>query len=203
MQIKLSILVIATFLLQATTSPAQTVYTPIKVDTTLKDTFSFATLWKYDWEVMKDADGKFTRTDDRPITPADTLHYFYTANCTTNVQGGYNINYCQAQKQKQQLILTFSDGLPAYASTFRAYIRNNRFYFSPAIVYPLLIPGQHITYTVTKQNLTVSKSNYKSGDLLLGYIDVTFIEKVSVPGKLIQIHEYYFKGFIRTKVNHK
>lgn len=76
---------------------AQMKYSKFRVDRTMKDTFTFAVNWDYFWEVFKDdSTGEFSRNDDQPLTPADTAHLFYTANCLTNVQGGYDIRYCFA-----------------------------------------------------------------------------------------------------------
>ena len=98
--------------------------------------------------VKDDSSGEFTRNDDQPLTPADTAHLFYTANCLTNVQGGYDIRYCFADQSKGIITLTFSDGLPAYASEFYFYITGDSFYFKPKTTYPWYITGQKISYCI-------------------------------------------------------
>ncbi len=82
-------------------SNAQTIFSRVSVERKMKDTFSFAKQWDYSWEVFKDdSTGEFKRHDGQSITPADKAHLFYTANCLTNVQGGYNIQYCFADQGK-------------------------------------------------------------------------------------------------------
>ena len=182
-------------------SNAQTKYSKVSFDRQMKDTFSFSKHWDYSWEVFKDdSTGEFTKNDDQPLTPADTAHLFYTANCFTNIQGGYDIRYCFADHNKGITTLTFSDGLPAYASEFFLYIKGDSFYFEPKTIYLLYIPGQKISYRVTKQKLTLNKSNYKIGDTIIGYVDAEFIETVSVPKKGTKQHKFYLKGYVRTQL---
>jgi len=178
---------------------AQIKYSKLSVDRQIKDTFSFAKQWNYSWEVLKDdSTGEFARNDDQSLTPADTVHLFYTANCFTNVQGGYEIRYCFADQSKGIIKLTFSDGLPAYASEFYIYITGDSFYFKPKTTYPKYIPGQNISYQVIRQKLTLNKNNYKIGDIIIGYIDAEFIETVAVPRKGTKHHKLYLRGNIRT-----
>jgi hypothetical protein len=180
-------------------SLAQVKYSKLSVDRQMKDTFSFANKWDYSWEVFKDdSTGEFTRNDNQSLTPADTAHLFYTANCLTNVQGGYGIRYCFADQRKDIITLTFSDGLPAYASVFYFYIKGDSFYFKPKTTYPMYISGQKISYQVTKQKLTLNKNNYKIGDKIIGSVDAEFIETVSVPKKGTKEQKFYLRGYIRT-----
>ena len=199
MNIKLFIFSLAFLSIGGQNSFAQAKYSKLSVDRKMKDTFSFAKQWEYSWEVFKDdSTGEFTRNDDQSLTPADTAHLFYTANCLTNVQGGYDIKYCFAIQRKDIITLTLSDGLPAYASEFYLHISGDSFYFKPKTTYPLYIPGQKISYKVTKQKLILNKNNYKIDDLIIGYIDAEFIETVSVPKRGTKQHKFYLRGNIRT-----
>jgi hypothetical protein len=199
MTIKPFIFYLALLIAGGRQSFAQAKYSRLSVDRQMKDTFAFASQWDYSWEVIKDdSTGEFTRNDGQSLKPADTSHLFYTANCLTNVQGGYDIRYCVAEESKGIITLTFSDGLPAYASEFYFYIRGDSFYFKPKTTYPLYIPGQIISYQVPTQKLTLNKHNYKIGDTLIGYVDAEFIETVSVPGKGTKKHKYFIRGYVRT-----
>jgi len=178
---------------------AQSKYSKLSVDRQMKDTFSFAKQWDYSWEVFKDeSTGEFKRNDDQSLSPADTAHLFYTANCFTNVQGGYNIRYCFADQSKGIITLTFSDGIPAYTSEFYFHIKSDSFYFKPKITFPMRITGQKVSYQVTKQKLTLNKYNYKIREKIIGYVDAEFIETVSVPMKGTKQHKYFLRGYIRT-----
>jgi hypothetical protein len=173
----------------------QTKYSRARIDEEFKDTFSFVDEWDYPAGVYKDeSTGEFSTLGD----PLDTTHLFFTANCVTNVQGGYQVRYCFANKNKDNIVLTISDGLPAYASKYYVYIKGDTFYFQPKTIYPVIYPGEKISYEVTKQKLTLNKSSYKAGDTIICFIDAEFIETVSLPKKGSQSHRYYLKGFIKT-----
>src|ERR1700747_1575032 len=60
--------------------------------------FGFTKHWAYPWYITKDDNGKFSSAEDVKITAKDTAHLFYTASCSTNVQGGYEIRYCAASR---------------------------------------------------------------------------------------------------------
>jgi hypothetical protein len=181
---------------------AQTKFSKIEIDKQFKDTLSFVKQWDYPNEVIKDdSTGEFSKMTDGPLTAADTAHLFFTAKCSTNVQGGYEIRYCFANKSMDNIRLTFSDGLPAYASEYYIYIKGDSFYFRPKTIYPARYPGEKISYQVIKQKLTLNKSSYAIGETVIGYVDAEFIETVSVPKKGSENHKFYLKGFIKTKLN--
>jgi hypothetical protein len=200
MKFKLFIIFISclTTILQLTFAQAK--LSKIKIDRQFKDTLSFINKWDYPTGVYKDdSSGEFSTLGDS----LDTTHLFFTANCSTNVQGGYEIRYCFADKNKGNLVLTFSDGLPAYASEYYIYIKSDSFYFRPKTIYPTVYPGEKISYHVTKQKLTLKDGSYKIGDTIIGYVDTEFIETVSVPKRGAKSHKYYLKGFIKTPLNER
>ena len=167
----------------------------ITVDKNLKGNFSFTKKWDYPEGVFKDdSTGEFT-TDGSPL---DTTHLFYTANCSTNVQGGYDIRYCYATKDKNKIILTFADGLPAYASEFYVDIDTANFWCDAETIYPAIVRGQKKSCTIVKQKLSVDKPKYSKGDIIKGFIEMEFIEKISVPNKAVQKRNYFLKGYFKT-----
>lgn len=178
---------------------AQTKYSSVVINKQMKGSFSFEKKWDYSWEIFKDdKTGKFEKNNSKPLRRSDTAHLFFTANCSTNVQGGYNIRYCYANKRNKIIRLTISDGLPAYASEFYMYIKGDSCSFMPKIIYPGYITGQKISYEVTKQKLTLNRSTYKTGDIIIGYINTEFTEVVSVPKRGIETNKFYLRGYVRT-----
>jgi len=178
---------------------AQSVYTSgILVNKEMKDTFSFTGQWAYAWDILKDDNGKFFTAEDKKILPADTAHFFFTANCRTNVQGGYDIRYCYASQNGAEIILNFSDGLPAYAGEFYVHIKNDSFCFKPKTVYPQYIRGQKTSYRIDKEKLVLDKSVHKPGDKITGYAEFEFTEITSVGNKAPQETKLYLKGYFRT-----
>jgi hypothetical protein len=187
--------------------PAQVKYSRVNVDPMLKDTFSFGQQWDYSWDIFKDdSTGEFIKASDQPLAAADTVHLFFTAKCSTNVQGGYEIRYCYADKDSSQIVLTFSDGLPAYASEYYIYIKGDSFNFKPKTVYPQFIRGEKTSYRTTKQKLVLNRNTYSEGDMIIGYVEIHFMEISSVPGRKTEQHPRYLKGFIKTplrNINHR
>lgn len=203
--VKLNLAILALAFVMAAEQKAigQIKYTGVIIDKHMKDTFSFANNWDYSWEVFKDeSTGVFTKNSSQPLLPADTAHLYYTANCFTNVQGGYHIRYCYAYRQKDKLVVKFTDGLPAYGSMFFLYIKGDSCYFQPRTIYPLYMEGQKITYQVKKTKLILNKSNCKVGDLLMGSVDIEFVESISLPKRGTKNNVYYLKGDFRTTLKY-
>jgi hypothetical protein len=170
----------------------------ITVDKNFIDTFSFSKQWAYPDYTFKDDSGHFEIDEDREITAEDTAHLYFTANCTTNVQGGYDIRYCFAKKKKNEIVLTFSDGLPAYASQFYVHIDTSTFWCDAETIYPVIAIGQKKFCRIIKQKITVDKSKYSKGDTIKGFIEIDFIETVSVPKKGVQKRNLFLKGYFKT-----
>ena len=186
------------YLVGANNVAVKQIVSKVTVDKSLKGNFSFSKKWDYPEGVFKDdSTGEFT-TDGSPL---DTTHLFYTANCSTNVQGGYDIRYCYAKKDKNKITLTFADGLPAYASEFYVYIDTTNFWCDAETIYPVFIKGQKKSCTIIKQKLTVDKPKYSKGDKIKGFIEMDFIETVSVPKKAVQKRKYLFKGYFKTTLD--
>ena len=180
-------------------------FSRVKVKKHMKDTFSFAKKWEYTLFRPRgrrcSVVPRFVRDTCTELTAADTNHIYFTADCRTNVQGGYVIKYCYAEKLSDTLKLTLADGWPAYASEFSFYIIGDRFFFKPRTVYPAIKRGQKITYRIQKQKLTLNNNQFMPGDVIMGYIDAEFIEDVAIPGKPVYSKKLYLKGSIRTDVS--
>ena len=199
MQFKLLILLLSCLILGGIKAIAQIKYSPISVDGKMKNSFSFTKKWAYSWDVFKDdRTGKFSKNGGQKIVRGDTAHLFFTANCHTNIQGGYNIKYCYATRNKDTITLVFSDGLPAYASEFYVYITGDSFTCEPKTMYESFLPGHKITYEVSEQKLTLNKPFYSINDFIKGYIDIEFIEIYAVPNKETEKSNLYLRGYFKT-----
>lgn len=147
--------------------------------------FYFQREWDYPWYVIKNDDGSFENTTGEKIRAKDTVHLYFTANCSTNVQGIYKIRYCQAKRSNGKLELIFEDGMPAYASSFVVRIEKDSFMVKPVIVYPSL---QKTTISkVISQSLAVQIKNHK----ITGQINYQFMIDGSAD-------LYYIKGYFGT-----
>ena len=165
-----------------------------------KEKFSFVRHWDYAPTVIKDANGKFDKADEGDITPSDTAHLFFTADCKTNVQGGYMLRYCHLQKKGNNLRLSFSGGAPAYANEFNIYIAKGRFSFKPVIIYPEIIASQKINYKLSRNKLILYQKDYTVSKVINGYIDAEFVETVSTNKTITNRTIYYFRRYFKTGV---
>ena len=188
---------------------AQGLSSPVTVDPALKGDFRFTESWDYPWDYVPEEQpvkttGRRTpaKAIGRQLRAGDTAHLFFTARCTTNVQGGYAIRYCFATRQQDSLMLSFSDGLPAYASSFYVRVYKGQFVFRPDVVYPVFQAGERIHHRVTRQKLALTnqQERYRRGDLITGYIDVEFTETVSRQGEPARITPLFLRGYFRTPV---
>jgi hypothetical protein len=162
---------------------------------------SFTKHWAYPYYVIRHNDGSFENTEGGGIKAADTAHLYFTANCTTNVQGGYTVRYSAASKKEGNIILNFADGLPAYGSEYNVIISNKGFYFKPEIVYEEKIKGEKINYVVTKQKLTLYQKDVFTAKAISGYVDAEFMETTTPEKGKPVIRKYYFRGYFKTAVN--
>jgi len=180
---------------------AQSLYhSPIAFEKEPKETFSFTRNWAYPWNVIKDNNGKFSKADDGEIIAADTSHLYFTANCKTNVQGGYSIRYCSAIKKGENVNLNFFDGLPAYGSEFNVILSKNVFSFKPRIVYPELKTDDRMHYKVIREKLVIYQKNYPISKMISGYIDAEFTETALDAQNRRYLNKYYFRGYFKTAV---
>jgi hypothetical protein len=182
------------------TASAQSSLTPITYAKGSGDAFTFTKKWAYPWYIQKDDKGKFIKAEDGEITKKDTAHLYYTANCKTNVQGGYQIRYCRASNKGNAIKLNFADGLPGYGSEFNIYLSKGKFYFEPVIVYPAFTRGEKITHKVTSSRLTLYQPATNAVKVISGFVDVEFIETSTGTKFGTTNHKYYFRGYFKSPV---
>ncbi|WP_153798579.1 hypothetical protein [Foetidibacter luteolus] len=201
MNLQLKIILLLALLINGQSLTAQVSYSKFEVNEQMTDTFSFAKKWDYSWNILKDeATGRLESADDHALTAEDTAHLFYTANCSTNVQGGYNIRYGFAEKKQDLVTLCFSDGLPAYASRFYLFIQGDSFYFKPEIILPQRKIEQEQIIEINEQKLILNKKNYRNGDIIMGYADIEFTEITVSVNSRKQQKKFYMRGYFRTRV---
>lgn len=172
----------------------------ITIGKTPEAKFSFTKNWGYKWNILKHNDGKFENIYGKQIQPADTAHLYHTANCQTNVQGGYNLSYCNATKKDGTIELIFTGGQPAYGSEYKVSLKNNKIYFDPDIVYEEIIENATMAYKITKSKLIFNQKSYNTAQALSGYINIEFNEVASLPKRKPVIHQYHLRGYFKTPV---
>ncbi|MDR3696593.1 hypothetical protein [Mucilaginibacter sp.] len=176
-------------------------YPVIVVKKAPEGVFSFNKKWGYPEGIIKHDNGKFEKTDGEKLEAADTAHMYFTANCKTNVQGGYIVKYCYATRKRGNISLNFSGGMPAYANEFHLILKNKAFYFDPRVVYPELIIDEKIVYKVTGCKLILYQKNYAVANNISGYIKALFTETIQNSKKGTQTNKYYLEGYFKTTLN--
>jgi len=74
------------------------------------------------------------------------------------------------------------------------------FYFKPEIVYPEVVKGEKIKYTVTKQHLTLYRTDVFKSKFISGYVDAEFTEITTMAKGKPVIQKYYFRGYFKSQV---
>jgi hypothetical protein len=179
--------------------PIKQMISPAMIDTNFVDTLTFNEKWDYPWYIVYE-NGVFENTFGETIEKSDTAHLFYTANCWTNHQGEHQIRYCQARYFNDTITLFFMPELPAYASSLTVSIVKNDFWCDFTAVYPESRINQKLTRTITNQKLILNYAFYKPGDMVKGYVEVTFTETSIVPNEMPVSQSCYFKGFFKTQL---
>ena len=199
MKYRILLLLLYCLIVSSNTFAQKPHYTPVTIEKEPSGKFEFTGNWAYRWDVLKDSNGKFSSSEAKKISAKDTSHLYFTANCKTNVQGGYTIRYCYITKNQEGVTLSFTDGAPAYASEYKVIVKNGRFIFDPVIVYPELIFGQKLTYNITGAKLILYQKHYSTANMISGYIDAAFTETVINKG-VSKINRLYFRGYFKTRV---
>ncbi len=175
-------------------------YAPVTIDENPKTHFAFTKNWAYPWYMSKDDNGKLIKNIDGKITKADKAHLYFTADCKTDVQGGYSIRYCHATRKNGTVTLVFEDGLPAYAGVFTAVINKKGVFFEPKLIYPQFVPGQKNTYQIKNLRLTLNQKNRTTSKVISGFIDAVFLEIATLKDKK-ESSIHYLRGYFKTPLN--
>jgi hypothetical protein len=195
------LLVYLSWMLIASSSLAQSkTYTTVTIRKISGTRLTFTKKWAYPWNIIKVKDDKFEDIESGKTIKSEVAHLYLTADCQTDVQGGYSVRYCYASKYKDTIRLNFADGLPAYANEFNIYIENGRFYFEPKIIYPQLIPNEKLIYHPISSKLILDQNNYKTAKMITGYINAVFEEITYSSTKKQAAKKYYFRGYFKAPV---
>ena len=199
MRYRILLLSLYCFIVSSDTVAQKSPYPRLTIEKEPAGKFEFNKNWAYRWDVVKDRNGKFSSAEVEKVTAKDTTHLYFTADCKTNVQGGYKIRYCYATKKPGSVVLSFTDGAPAYASEYKVIVKEDHFTFDPVIVYPELILGQKLTYNITRAKLILYQKDYSAAKMISGYVDAEFTETIIDKG-VSKTNKLYFRGYFKTQV---
>lgn len=138
----------------------------------------------YPFPIIEHEDGHLENTLGDEISPEEAIKTEHTAKCLSNHQGEHLMSFCDAEQFEGGLLLKVTGGLPAYASSLTLRIdkdKNLKCRF--AAVYPMSVPGEKLTWTITKKTFKMKSDNFSAGVRLLGWLSVEFEETCLIDGK--------------------
>jgi hypothetical protein len=199
---KYNYVILITFLNISALAQDKNPFSKIVFDSLLIDSFTFHKNWDYPEGIYKDeVTGKFDSNYGDKITKKDTAHLFYTASCTTSVQGGYDLHYAYAYYTVDSfLLIRIEDGLPAYASHYDIIIKGDSFYCKPKTIYPMRVEGEKIYYKIIQQELKFKKAIRLQSKNNLAIFNIQFEEITKIPNKPKHINMHFLRGIIRTPI---
>lgn len=167
------------------------------VDPKLDSDFFRAKDASYPFHIIEHEDGHLESTLGDKITKEDAIKIEHTAKCTSSHQGDHLMSFCDARLSDEGLLLHVRGGLPAYASSLTLRVgKDKNFTCDFTATYPMTLPGEKLSWKITKKTLKMTDENFKSGQRLYGWLSVEFEEKCVIDGKTTT-KNHKIEGFIK------
>jgi hypothetical protein len=165
---------------QAPSGQPEQMWSQVRYDRKLKDTFFESDTWSYPYWIWRNTDGTFT--DIRLIDKnraEDPPRLRHTSRCfSTSFGVKHVINFCEARASDgYEVELLIHETSPAFRDSLRVRIRDGKFTCQYWIV-------DHVgafTWTTTRQELILDRNAYGKGDVIKGRIDFECAMKVIDP----------------------
>lgn len=175
------------------------VLTVATVDADLDSPFYRDTKTSLNWWIIESESGSLEDTMDGEIGQEDLLRIEHTANCTSSHQGDHTMEFCDAVREGESVLLTLSGGMPAYSSDLSITIEPDlKFRCSFSATYPGAT--KKLRWKITKKKIRLKSRNLAPGQRLFGWISVTFEETEISGGKP---KSYTIEGYIKPVIQHK
>lgn len=167
------------------------------VEPTLDSGFFRAKDASYPAHIIEHEDGHLENTLGGEVSKEDTTRIEHTAKCVSTHQGEHPMSFCDARPFDGGLLLEVAGGLPAYASALTLWIGKDRTLkcrFNA--VYPRSVPGEKLSWTITKKSFKMIRADCKPGERLLGWLSVEFVETLTLNGKVTST-KHRIEGFVK------
>jgi hypothetical protein len=169
----------------------------IIVDPKLDSDFFKAKDASYPFYIVEHEDGHLENTFGDKVTKEDAKKIEHTAKCISSHQGEHLMSFCEAQLLDGGLSLHVCGGLPAYFSSLTLRTDKDKNITCVFTVdYPTQLPGEKLSWKITKKTFKTTNDNFKSGERLYGWLSVEFEEKCVIDGKTT-IKSHKIEGFIK------
>jgi hypothetical protein len=161
--------------------------------------FFHTTKTSYHWWIVEHESGKLEDTTDGSIEAEDLVRIEHTANCVSSHQGEHVMRFCEAVATADGVLLEFSGGMPAYASTLKITIGPTLHYkCSFEATYPA--PINPLQWKVTGKELKLKRAEFAGGARVFGWLSVSFEEIDSVT-KITK--GYKIEGYFKPVLQHR
>jgi len=171
------------------------------VDPTLDSDFFRSKDASYPFYIVEHEDGHLENTLGGKVSKKDATKIEHTAKCLSSHQGEHLMSFCHAEQSDGGLLLEVAGGLPAYASALTLQIgkdKNLKCRF--AARYPMIIPGEKLTWTITKKTFKMRSDNFKAGERLLGWLSVEFEETCAI-GDKVTSRSHKIEGYVKPVIS--
>lgn len=171
------------------------------VDPTLDSDFFRAKDGSYPFHIIEHEDGRLENTLGGKVSKEEATKIEHTAKCLSSLQGEHLMSFCDAQQFDVGLLLEVAGGLPAYASSLTLRIgKDKSLKCRFAATYPMSVPGEKLTWTITKKTFKMTSDSFKAGERLLGWLSVEFEETCTIDGKVTR-KSHKIEGYVKPVIS--
>lgn len=171
------------------------------VDPTLGSDFFRTKEGSYPLHIVEHEDGHLENTLGGDVSKEEATKIEHTAKCVSSHQGEHLMSFCDAQQFDGGLLLEVAGGLPAYASSLTLQIGKDKSLkcrFDAR--YPMIIPGEKLTWKITKKTFKMTNDSFKAGERLLGWLSVEFEETCTIDGKVTS-KSHKIEGYVKPVIS--
>ena len=171
------------------------------VDPTLNSDFFRAKDGSYPFYIVEHEDGHLENTQGDKVSKEEATKIEHTAKCLSSHQGEHLMSFCDAQQFDGGLLFEVTGGLPAYASSLTLRIgKDQSFTCRFAATYPRSVPGEKLTWTITKKTFKMTSASFTAGERLLGWLSVGFEETCTIDGKVTS-KSHKIEGYVKPVIS--
>ena len=171
------------------------------VDPTLYSDFFRTKDGSYPFHIVEHKDGHLENTLGGEVSKEEATKIEHTAKCVSTHQGEHLMSFCDAQQFDGGLLLEVAGGLPAYASALTLQIGKDKSLkcrFDAR--YPMVIPGEKLTWKITKKTFKMKSDSFKAGERMLGWLSVEFEETCKIDGKVTS-KSHKIEGYVKPVIS--
>lgn len=170
------------------------------VEPTLDSAFFRSKEGSYPFHIIEHDDGHLENTLGGKVRAEDAVKIQHTAKCVSSHQGEHLMSFCSAESFEGGLLLKVTGGLPAYASSLTVRIGKDKDLKCGFVAtYPMRIPGEKLTWKITRKTFKMTSDHFKAGVRLLGWLSVEFEETCTIGDKTTS-RSHKIEGYVKPEI---